>query len=169
LKLYSLSDNKDDFHKGIPILTSETDKGYLVSSSSTYPGKWACVNAFNDDVKNAWASASWSSANAVVSTLQVKLPRPRIFNAVEIAARGDASHGPNQAPKDFRIEGSIDGEHWTVLKSESVIPWALGERRCFILANEREFLYYHVIITTTQGDNNHSVSVFNLGNVFKRE
>jgi len=165
-KFFSQSDSRDDFHKGIPILASVTDNGYEVSASSTYPqGNYVRSNAFNDNVSNSWASAN----TAVGTSLQIKLPRSRVFNAVEIGARGDTAGGVPQAPKDFRIEGSVDGAHWVLLHSDSVAPWTLGERRIFIFNNDREYLFYRIVATANFNAGCYALSVFNLGSVSKRE
>ena len=177
-RLYQSSDDIRLFRKGIPPFTcpSPVQYGYEISVSSQhgigkdYPYLLAHIsyNMLDDNVKTLWAGDGGSSL-----WLRVKLPRPRIFNAVEIAARGDGCL--EQAPREFRIEGSLDLRSWKRLLpperdvSETVAtgPWSLGERRVFAFPNEQEFMFYRLTVVYTHGAAHTALSVFNLGNIAK--
>jgi len=167
LKVYQASDDPRSFQRGIPVLTapSPVQDGYEISSSTQFGATdfsdfsaHTCYNVLDDNVKTQFASV----ANPGTSWLQVKLPRPRAFNAVEIGARGGSSF--DQAPRDFHIEASCDLVHWTKLAPLSTGPWRAGERRVFSFANQQEFLAYRLVISRSQGSQYHAISVLNFGN-----
>ena len=158
IKLYKAPDDINaSFHKAVPLLTAACQDGYAVQASSVDSAPWEAINAFNDNPANAWASA-----NTEPSTLQITLCRKRVINAVELVARSDAY--ANLAPKDFRIEGSLDKVHWVTLLTSTQKPWNLGEKRVLSFDNDTGFLSYRVFITSNQGGGCHSLSFCNIGN-----
>jgi len=165
IKFYSGSDAKDGFHKGIPPLKGASDQGYTVEASSIWDSNFVCQNAFNDNTSNRWASGK----DPKTAWIQVILPRRRIFNAVELVSPTDSVEYGRQAPKDFKIECSLDGAHWDVLKTESVSEWSQGERRIYQFANEETYQFYRISITSNHGGGCFSLSAINFGNICKRE
>ena len=176
-KLYKPSDDTKLFRKGIPPFTaaSPVQHGYEITVSSQWgvssnPSLFEHMsyNLLDDNVNTKWAGVGKST-----HWVFVKLPRPRVFNAVEIGTRGDGC--TDQSPKEFRIEGSLDQKSWKrLLPSEKVAastvttgPWALGERRVFAFPNEQEFLFYRLMIIKNHGGPDTSFGVFNLGNIAK--
>jgi hypothetical protein len=176
-KLYKPSDDTKLFRKGIPPFTaaSPVQHGYEITVSSQWgvssnPSLFEHMsyNLLDDNVNTKWAGVGKST-----HWVFVKLPRPRVFNAVEIGTRGDG--WTDQSPKEFRIEGSLDQKSWKrLLPSEKVAastvttgPWALGERRVFAFPNEQEFLFYRLMIIKNHGGWDTSFGVFNLGNIAK--
>jgi len=138
LFVYELSDDPKLFKKGIPTLEAPcaVQGGYELSTSSYYAPdlgrycRYINYHVLDDDVKTAYASAQ----KAIPAWIQIKLPRPRIFNAVEIAHRGDETYALSEAMKEFQIEGSSDKEHWKLLLQGETNPWSLGERRVFFFS-----------------------------------
>jgi len=160
MKLYKTSeDGENEFQRGVPILTSADKRGYEIDSTPAYDGNWVGINAFN----NKTDGFGWhSKQNPGTSWLQVKLPRRRIFNAVEIFPRGDCSVN-NQAPKDFFTEGSNEGSVWVKLCEKRNVEWSFCHGQVFAFKNDKEFLFYRLAITSSRCDY-HSLSIFNLGN-----
>jgi len=161
MKLHRVGD-EGIFHKGVPALTSAAQDGYVIDSSPVWDQTFVAVNAFNDRLDNAWHSVK----NPGTSWLQLRLPRPRIFNAVEIVSRREVSV-LEEHPKDFRIEGSCDGKTWKILCEKRDVAWNSGnQRQVFTFENDIEFPYYRLAITSSRCDQNsyHSFCLFNLGN-----
>ena len=158
-RLFRRKFGKWNFYRGIPKLSSANQDGYEVSESSMHDSGHAGYFAFDDDTQTRWAT----TANSGDAWLQIKLPTPTAFNAVQIASRGDSSL--DQAPSAFQIQGSNDGETWNVLDSESNVSWTtLGELKLFTFENENAYLYYRLYITANQGSAYHGCSCFILGN-----
>ena len=158
-RLFRKDSGKWNFYRGIPKLTSANQDGYEITASSQSDNGHAGHFAFDDNTQTRWASV----ANEGNSWLQIKLPTPTSFNAVQIASRGDGYL--DQAPSAFQIHASNDGETWNVLDSESNVSWTtLGELKLFTFENENAYLYYRLYITANQGSAYHGCSCFILGN-----
>lgn len=151
-------EGKFNFYRGVPKLTEASQDGYEVSASSACDGGHAAKYAFDDNTQTRWATSS----GAGDLWLKVKLPNPAVFNAAKIAPRGD--NYLDQAPKNFEIQGSDDGETWNTLLSRTDEAWTtLGELRLFKFENETPYLYYRLFITANQGSNYKGCSCFILG------
>ena len=147
------------FRRGIPTLTRAAQDGYEVYSPSEYDVNHAARFAFDDNVHTRWATV----ANSGDGRLQIKLPKPCVFDAVKIGARGDACL--DQSPRDFQVQGSNDNINWTPLGSEMNVHWKfLGEFKTFRFNNTVPYLYYRLYITSNQHSPHHAVGCFILGN-----
>ena len=159
-RLFRKEFGKHNFYRGIPKLTSANQDGYEILASTQFANDHAGYFAFDDNTQTRWATA----ANSGDAWLQIKLPTPTAFNAVQIASRGDSSL--DQAPSAFQIHASNDGENWNTLDSESNVSWTtLGELKLFTFENENAYLYYRLYITANQGSAYHGCSCFILGNL----
>ena len=159
-RLFRKELGKHNFYRGIPKLTSANQDGYEILASTQFANDHAGYLAFDDNTQTRWATTE----NSGDAWLQIKLPTPTVFNAAQIAPRGDGYL--DQAPSAFQIHGSNDGETWDVLDSENDVSWStLGELRLFRFENESAYLYYRLYITANQGSAYHGCSRFVLGNV----
>jgi hypothetical protein len=141
----------------IPPLIAANQDGYVVSTNSEYDSGHVAVNAFdgNDDFK--WCTQNGDHFN---SWLKIKLPEATAFNAAYLQARNDGYY--YQAPTEFRIQASHDGESWTDLTHESAL-WSQKEGKVFYWQNEAAFLYYRLLIESVQSGTNAGLAKFSLG------
>ncbi len=59
----------------------------------------------------------------------------------------------NRAPKDFYLEGSLDGKTWTTLDSRTgETDWSIGEPRVFEFRNKTAYKHYRMTFTASNGD-----------------
>ncbi len=143
----------------VPKLSSNSQDGYEASASSQYDGNHAPFYAFDGASNTKWASRGTGT-----QWLQIKLPTATISNVVQIISRSDGNFN-NQAPRDFEIRGSNDGETWTTLTSQIGVSWSSqGQIRRFDFENENAYLYYRLVITANNGGGDYSLGEFIIGN-----
>jgi hypothetical protein len=143
-RLFRRESGTSYFKNCLPPLIAPFQDGYEVSASSEHDSAHAAVNAFDGSEDTKWATAAGAQNN---SWLKIKLPEEAVFNAAYIQARGENSHP--QAPSAFKIQGSEDGTTWTDLTYESA-SWSEKEVKIFYWFNETPYLYYRLLIESTQ-------------------
>jgi hypothetical protein len=148
---------KWNFYSGIPRLQSNGQDGYEVLASSNNDGE-EVLKAFDGDSEPRWTTTNGS---AIDSWVRVKLPVATAFNAALLTSRGEG--WVRQSPKDFKIQGSNDGEVWDDLLTQTNISWDEKERKKFIFQNETTYLYYRIFIESVQSDGYAALSEIELG------
>ena len=136
------------------------------TASSEYDADHEAANAFDGSSDTKWASKERGN-----QWLQVKLPKATVCNSAQIVSRGDADgYFVNQAPRDFEIQGSTDGECWVSLCKKEGISWdnPKGETKSFLFRNSTAYNYYRLIITADNESEdkdikNYSLSEFKVG------
>ena len=159
VRLFRKDSGRYNFYRGVPKLTEVNQDGYEISASSEYDSNHAAKYAFDGDVTTKWAV----SGNGVGAWLQIKLPTATIFNAFQLASRGDGNYN-TQAPKDFEMQGSNDGETWMTLTTLTDISWSQGEYKTFRFINTNAYLYYRLYINANNGAGDTGIGELVLGN-----
>lgn len=158
--LYQRIIGRDNFYRGMPYLTSTSHDGYEVTASSQYNDEHAPQFAFDGDLNTKWASRGTGN-----QWLQVKFPDLTICNAAKITSRNDGDFN-NQAPKNFEIQGSLDGEAWETLTTEEGITWTTrGQTQIFRFENETAYQYYRLQIAACNGGADYSLGEFSIGSI----
>lgn len=98
---------------------------------------------------NGFGGNTWS-AQTQVAWLAAQLKAPVVLTSYAFTCRADA---PARVPKYWTFEGSQDGSSWTILDTQSNVPWLTGERRTFTFSNITAYLHYRVNVTGTGGQN----------------
>lgn len=96
-------------------------------SSSNYGVSFGPEKAIDNDGVDRWTSSSAGGTD------WVSYEFPQKVKAHKVSIQNYPSTAGNyQQPKDFRIQGSIDGSTWVTLKTvTNEIDWTGGERRVF--------------------------------------
>ena len=136
------------------------------TASSEYDEDHVAANAFDGNSDTKWASKERGN-----QWLQIKLPKATVCNSAQIASRGDHDgYFVNQAPRDFEIQGSTDGESWVSLCKKKGISWdnPEGETKSFLFKNSTAYTYYRLVITADNEPDdkdikNYSLSQFKVG------
>ena len=127
---------------GIP--GSISDKVDAVTASGENAPNETKEKAFDGSVNTKWlvfATTAW---------LQAELSEPV---AVVDYALTSANDAPGRDPKDWKLEGSDDGQSWTTLDTQSGQDF--GDRfqtREFHVANTTAYSFYRLDITANHGD-----------------
>ena len=143
----------------VPVLTSHNQDGYEVTCSSVWnndSGHQAYF-LFDRNSNTKWASAESQTAEWV----QIKLPEAKSCGFMHLVTRSDGNFA-DQAPRDFEIRGSNDGENWTTLITQTGVSWTgNGQDQAFeIPENKRQaFIYYRLVITA----NNKGYGAYSFG------
>lgn len=83
--------------------------------------------------------------------VQLQYPSPTVVNAYTLTSGNDS---PNRDPKDWNLEASNDGTHWTVIDSRT--GQAFPDRTQtieFVTANNTAYAYYRLNITANNNNN----------------
>ena len=150
-KLYSIntSNGKHHLYKLIPKLSSNSQDGYEATASSVWTNDSGHQPFYAFD---GASNTKWASDGTGTQWLQIKFPTATISNVAKIISRTDGNYN-NQAPKDFEIQGSNDGETWTTLTSQTDVSWSSqGQIQTFEYENETAYLYYRLFITANSGE-----------------
>lgn len=140
---------------GIP--GSITDQVIDVQASGEYTSSGEIAgNVIDSNVNTKWLdrnSTSW---------LQFEMEEPETVIKYALTSANDFS---SRDPKNWKFEGSNDGEDWTTLDTRSDEKFAKRfETKIYEFENETEFLYYRLNITANNGDSYIQLAEFQLSN-----
>ncbi|MGM3175697.1 discoidin domain-containing protein [Dickeya lacustris] len=165
-KSISIAVNANDKTYPIPLMTSNNlPSGYLVSSSSIFPGNYAYF-AFQQ--KNGPSTSSWASAiNDLPAWLRIDLPSMETVSGYQLAGRTNPVSAYKQQPTAFDVQGSNDGTTWVTVDSQKNLVWASADEiKTFKLSTPVKYSKYRIYISAVNSspDVNVCVSMFNLFN-----
>lgn len=93
----------------------------------------------------------YSETNPLWVTYEFKTAT--IVNAYRIWNNTGNWANVKRAPKDFYLEGSLDGNTWTTLDSRTgETDWSIGEPRVFEFRNKTAYTHYRMTFTASNGD-----------------
>ena len=93
----------------------------------------------------------YSETNPLWVTYEFKTAT--IVNAYRIWNNTGNWANVKRAPKDFYLEGSLDGNTWTPLDSRTgETDWSIGEPRVFEFRNKTAYTHYRMTFTASNGD-----------------
>ena len=123
----------------VNILTSAYYKGAIHSVSST-SGDNKADNVLNDDIESFWCTNK--SHNATAEYIVIDYGLAVAVNVIELFP---SPSGKSTFPSDFRLESSVDGSNWKIIKTEN--RYSLDEDRYRVLLpmNAFQFLKLYII------------------------
>lgn len=149
----------------VPKMTSNVlPSPFEITASSYHSTSYMPYMAFDQVLTTGgWASAvtDLDDGNA---WLRAKLNEPKTVRRYYLMSRNDGY--PEQAPKTWKLQGSVDGNNWIDLDSqENQTSWKAAEIRWFNINNNVAYQYYRILITESNGSNgkgNIAIDQFNL-------
>lgn len=161
-RLYQKADSREEFFNFVPKMTSDSQGGYETSASSRYDSGHAAFCAFDGDSNTKWASKGTGE-----SWLQIKFPDTVIATAFRLISRSDGY--TDQAPRDFKIQGSVDGVSWTNILEIGGFVWSDTGQVLLLDAshNTQSYQYYRLLITANNGGGDFSLGDFEIGSLKK--
>ena len=159
-RLYKKEDGIRGIENLIPKMLAASQDGYVVTAESQYDNSHAALYAFDGN-----SNTRWASGGSAPSWIQIQFPTAVACNAYQITSRNDGYY--NQAPREFRLEGSNDGTTWRTLDTQTGIVFNQNETKLFDFINDRAYLYYRIYVTASNGGDYVAISKFELGRLFK--
>jgi hypothetical protein len=128
-------------------MTSNTTPLGQASASSEYSASGAAWNAFDPNSVNGWLTANTASG-----WLQYRFVCEQLIVSYGIVP-WSIDNFPGRTPKDWTLQGSPDGVHWTVLDRRVNQSWpAAYVRRLFTVANPGVYRFYRLNVTANNGN-----------------
>lgn len=144
-RLFRRDQGKHNVYSVVPTLSSNSQDGYEVSSSSNYNDSHLPFYVFDNNASTKWGTKAPENNNP--EWLQIKLPTANICNVVTISARPEGDNIYKETPTEFDIQGSNDGESWDTLTSQTGVTWTSnGQTQSFSFENETAYLYYRILM-----------------------
>jgi hypothetical protein len=132
----------DKYDYVVPVLTSDSDSGYVVTASSFFNDTHRPYKAFNrqTDVNSKWLTVSGGAAGA---WLKIELPAAAIANAFTVASPNEGYTG--RMPSSFKIQASNNDSSWVDLLSVSSLSWSGNERKSWNVDNSTAYKFYKLL------------------------
>lgn len=130
--------------KLFPDMTSNTTpSGYTASASSTYDGTIMIWNAFDNDPSSLWIGKRRPDATTP-QWVQIQGPSAVRVTRYEVVNRLD---GFINSPTAWTLQGSNDGNTWTVLDTRTDNDNTGGKVRSFSVTSPASYSYYRLNMT----------------------
>jgi hypothetical protein len=122
----------------VALTSDNTPSGYTATANSITGSTYAAWYAFNKTNTNGasgfWRSATGRYTNAGIGSewLRIQVPTPIILTGYDLSSPNDTTGSTVQAlPKNWRVEGSNDGNNWFILDSRSDAFAATNQTKVF--------------------------------------
>ena len=144
----------------VPVMSSDSQDGYIASASSYWP-QGNPFYAFDRQIAadKKWLTASGAAVSG--SWIKIQLPTAQSVNVFQIQAP-DESGQQSRVPTAFKIQGSNDDSNWTDLVDVSGISWNSAELKSWNNTSTTAYLYYRIYITANGGDSLVAIGEWNL-------
>ena len=150
----------------VPVMSSNSQSGYVASAKSYYNNEHAPWRAFDRSTNSntdVWASANTDKTDGSGNCdvwLQIEMPTAKVANRINLVAQpGDTLK--LRAPKNFKLQGRNNGSDWTDIFTAS--ETSSYTDKTWEFSNTTAYSYYRLYITKTfANDDNVSVSQLNL-------
>jgi hypothetical protein len=130
----------------IPILSSNSQDGYVLTTNDTFNGGgFEMWRAFD-----GMSSTEWAYDTAVhPAWLQIQLPSAKTVTYCKVSSRAGYA---NQSITNAVLQGSNDASAWTTLTSNIDVSTTQIQYRLeqFSVTSPASYLYYRLYITATQ-------------------
>lgn len=137
---YSLTENAGI--NLIPTMTSNIAPTGSASASSELNSTYLAYKAFDRSTGTYWISAN----TAGVASLQYKFDKLTAVNSYKVLNTGIAN---TVSPDIWTFRGSLDGNSWTILDSQSGQSSLVVSGKEYKFANNTPYLYYKLDITSS--------------------
>lgn len=127
-----------------PIIINVTSLGGTISDKNNTTGKEGIEKLVDGDLGSKYLTGT-KTTWAIFKT-----NNPSLVSRYSLTSGNDA---PGRDPKNWTLQGSNDGNNWTVIDSRENIKFPLREQTItFEIENETVYSYYKLDITENNGD-----------------
>ena len=136
----------------VPVMSSNSQNGYVVSASSVYgdSGLHQPYTVFDGIIPSGGSETyGFATNNTVEGWLKIELPYKKVVECIDICPYIVTNAGI----KDFSFEGSNDDSEWDTLFTGVANSWVSGQYQKFSIDNEKAYKYYRLSFTTNYGSN----------------
>lgn len=140
----------------VPVMSSNSQDGYVASATSEYSNGEGAWRAFDRQ------GSQWTTANGENENIELKITLPEAQKCDFIML--ETSDANSRIPQTFRIEASNDNSNWTVLY-QNLDGANLSTDSPYFYENpysNTAFRYYRLYILTNKGDGFISLREFQL-------
>ncbi len=122
------------------------------ASHDSYPGTMAFDDGSVKDAASRWLPHYSEMTKPTGAWVQFEfIEGAQLVNAYRVWGLTSSSYA-SRGPKDFKFEGSNDGEDWVLLDSQTdQTGWTDAEPRAFAFLNSTPFKYFKFTITANNG------------------
>ncbi|MBO5810432.1 MAG: discoidin domain-containing protein [Bacteroidales bacterium] len=154
--IYTIPNEYRQFDTIVPVMESDTQEGYTVSSSSVTSGYTYNMYDANDTTycQGAISDGQWITLIDMGESVVVK--------GFQLQA---ASDNYTKMPITFSIQGSTDNDSWQLLQSYALgaAGWSANSQiQSFTVSNTTGYRYYRIVVTAVQ-DGGTDVRIAGLG------
>ena len=136
----------------VPEMASNSQGGYVLTSSSIYSADYVPYQAF-DKNKHSIADSTFATANdTTTGWIQIEFPQKEIVTEFSLQARVAGRDSERTSFIDFQLLGSNDGTNFNTLFSITGEPaWSAGEIREYELTSKNRYKYYRLNVSKSSG------------------
>ena len=149
----SIPSSETGYEFPIPVMTSASQDNFVVTQSSNtifgYEG-WKLFDQYKTTMGPNF-NGCWAT-NGTSGWVAIAIPSALPLNMVELYCRPDNYN--SQAIKDFKIQGSQDGETWIDLYEGTNEAWENGEYRTYVVGCTVAYSHYRLYVLNNFGSGN---------------
>lgn len=152
-----------DNSTSLPTMTSATTPApYVVTCSSYFDNSpqhngWHIFDGSTADV-NCWASGSGKTSDQWV---MIDMNEPYTCDTLILKARNSSSYGPATQPRDFRLQGSNNGEEFDTIITVTGQTWGTTDVKEWTF-DKVSYRYYRLYVNSVNGGSFISVGEMDL-------
>lgn len=146
----------------VPEMTSNSQGGYVLTSSSIWDANYVPYQAFDKNKHPLYDSSFATAGGTTTGWIQVEFPQKEIVTEFSLQARAKAPASSITNFIDFQLLGSNDGTNFNTLFSITDEPaWYAGEIREYELTSKNRYKYYRLNVSKSSGP--HYVDIQEIG------
>lgn len=154
----------------VPEMASNSQGGYVLTSSSIYSANYAPYQAFDKNKHSTFDSTFATADGTTTGWIQVEMPSKERVTLFSLQARAAGPASNRTSFIDFQLLGSNDGTNFNTLFSITGEPaWSAGEIREYELTTKGFYKYYRLNVSKSAGTPYVDIQEIGLFNVTKEQ
>lgn len=154
----------------VPEMASNSQGGYVLTSSSIYSADFVPYQAF-DKNKHSISDSTFATADGTTTGwIQIEFPQKEIVTEFSLQARAMELASGRTNFIDFQLLGSNDGTNFNTLFSITDEPaWSAGEIREYELTSKNRYKYYRLNVSKSSGTSYVDIQEIGLFTIVKEQ
>ena len=154
----------------VPEMASNSQGGYVLTSSSIYSADYAPYQAFDKNKHSTYDSTFATANGTTTGWIQVEMPSKEKVTEFSLQARATGPVSNRTSFIDFQLLGSNDGTNFDTLFSITGEPaWSAGEIREYELTTKGFYKYYRLNVSKSADTPYVDIQEIGLFNVTKEQ